>query len=129
MKAKPEVQEVYDRWMQRAHGHINAARVLVRAAEPATEDAACYHAHEAVATVVKAALTLHGIVAPRIHDLEHLHRMIPEKSRFPADPADLSWLSTYGIERWWEPDVAQAARALDIAETFFESASAWRRER
>jgi HEPN domain-containing protein len=125
MNVTIEVQEIFERWMQRANGHIAAARVLVRAAQPLTEDAACYHAHEAVVIVVKAALTMHGIVMPRIHDLEYLHRMIPEESRFPADAAALSWLSTYGIERWWDPDHAQASRALAIAEAFFDTALSW----
>jgi HEPN domain-containing protein len=115
MTATPETIEVVRRWIARADGHLAAARVLLRCAEENAFDAVCYHCHEAVATIVKAVLTLEGIVAPRIHDLEYLHRMIPQPSRFVADPGDLAWMSTYGIERWWDPDRAQAARAVAIA--------------
>jgi HEPN domain-containing protein len=124
MSPKPEVAEIVVRWLDRADAHIAAARVLVRSAEADTHDAACYHAHEAAATLIKAILTGHGIVAPRIHDLEFLHRLIPEPSRFDADPAALAWLSAYGIERWWEPDGVQARQALELVEVLRTSAGA-----
>ena len=117
MSVSLEVRDIFRRWIARADGHLEAARVLVREGGPATFDAACYHCHEAVATLFKAALTLHGVVMPRVHDLEYLHRLLPEEHRFAASASDLSWLSTYGIERWWEPDAAQARRALDVALT------------
>ena len=115
MNASAEALEIVRYWIQRAEGHIAAASVLVRCAEPHTFDAACYHSHEAVATFIKALLTLRGTVIPRHHDLVHLHRSIPEPLRFCADQTDLSWLSAYGIERYWEPDATEAEKALGIA--------------
>jgi HEPN domain-containing protein len=122
MTLGPEERDVCKRWFRRAEDHLEAARVLVRWGGDETSDAACYHSHEAVATFIKSALTLHGIVAPRIHDLDYLHRMIPESHRFDADPHDLAWLSVYGIERYWNPDRPQAEEALKIAAAIRDSA-------
>ena len=48
--------------------------------------------------------------------LEYLHRLIPQEDRFAADTNDMSWLSVYGIERWWESDEGQARQALQIVQ-------------
>jgi quinol monooxygenase YgiN len=74
--------------------------------------------------LIKAILTLHGIVMPRVHDLEFLYRLLPAAHRFSAAASDLAWLSTYGIERWWDPDAAQASRALDVATEIRAAAAA-----
>lgn len=101
--------------MRRAGGHLRASSILVRHGGPGTEGAACCHAHEAVANCIKALLTLRNIVAPRVRELEYLHRRIPAEGRFPADAGGLAWLSMFGFGRWREPDAGHAQRALAIA--------------
>jgi HEPN domain-containing protein len=122
MNPSPEERAISLRWFRRAEDHIAAARLLVRWGDDDTSDAACYHCHEAVATFIKSVLTLHGIVAPRIHDLDYLHRMIPKQHRFRADRHELAWLSVYGIERYWNPDSTEAATALAIVTAIRDTA-------
>jgi HEPN domain-containing protein len=110
-----EIAELARHWIRRADHHLVAAAVLVESNETGTEDAACYHAHEAVAICLKALHTISGIAAPRTHDLEFLNRLLPERRRLRVDSGELACLSTFGIERWWEPDAEQARRAVAFA--------------
>lgn len=112
---KPEVAELVHHWTGRADGHLISATALLECGKDGVWDAVCYHAHEAVAIYLKALQTMNNIPAPRTHDLEYLHRMLPESCRLEVDAGDLACLSTYGIERWWEPDPDQAKRAIHIA--------------
>jgi HEPN domain-containing protein len=115
MNVRPEVQEVVRWFVRRGDRHLDAAVILVNADGNNVADATCYHCIEAVDKYVKALLTLHNISAPRTHDLNYIHNLLPERSRLRIDGSDLIYLSTYGIERWWDPDHAQAVRALEIA--------------
>ena len=112
---KPEVAELVHHWTWRGDRHITAASALQECGRRGVWDAVCYHSHEAVAMYLKALHTLNGIAAPRTHDMEYLNRMLPECSRLDVDASELALLSTYGIERWWEPDVEQAQCALRFA--------------
>jgi HEPN domain-containing protein len=114
-QVRPEVIEVLQRFVSRGDRHLDAAVVLVRAGSDSVADAACYHCEEAVDKYIKAILTLHNIAAPRTHDLNYIHNLLPPESRLSLSAGDLIYLSTYGIERWWDPDHSQAARALEIA--------------
>jgi HEPN domain-containing protein len=118
-----EAEAVAGIFLKRAGDHLTAARVLIESGVPGTTDAACYHCVETVGTSIKALLTLRDIRMPRVHDLEWLHRLIPPDLRLDVPPADLAYLSTYGIDRWWEPDLPQAQRAYSIASRFLELAT------
>ena len=115
MNVRPEVAEIVQRFVRRGDGHLRAAVVLVEADGAGVADAACYHCEEAVDKYLKALLTLEGIFAPRTHDLNYIHNLLPENTRLFVDRSDLLYLSTYGIERWWDPDHDQAVRVLEIA--------------
>jgi HEPN domain-containing protein len=115
MNVRPEVREIVQWFVRRGDRHLDAAGILIAADGKNVADAACYHCIEAVDKYVKALLTLHDIAAPRTHDLNYIHNLLPEASRIEVDGGDLIYLSTYGIERWWDPDHDQAVRALDIA--------------
>ncbi|MBI1896117.1 MAG: HEPN domain-containing protein [Acidobacteria bacterium] len=112
------MSEAVGLWMARAENHLKTAAVLLEVQRPGTEDAACYHAHEAVAMYLKALLTWNGIQAARTHDLEYQHSLLRDGQRLAVAPQDLAYLSTYGIDRLWEPDWTQARRTLEIAESF-----------
>ena len=118
MSARPEVLEMTRRWIQRADRHLDAAVVLSRCEDLCVYDATCYHAEEAVRTYLTAMLTLYQIMEPRTHDLAHIHDLLPAEARVSIDPRDLAYMSTYGIERYWDPDRAQADRAVAIARDF-----------
>jgi HEPN domain-containing protein len=122
MSAENEAAAVARLFLKRAGDHLTAARVLIESGVDCTSDAACYHCVETVATSIRALLTLCDIRMPRVHDLEWLHRMLPAEFRLEIAPADLAYLSTYGIDRWWEPDCAQAERAYSIASESLELA-------
>ena len=115
MSARPEVDEIVRWFVRRGDGHLRAAKVLMQAETDNIADAACYHCIESVDKYLKALLTLNGIAAPRTHDLNYIHNLLPQDSKLPVDNSDLIYLSTYGIERWWDPDHEQATRALAIA--------------
>jgi HEPN domain-containing protein len=114
MNVRPEVKEVVRWFVRRGDRHLDAAVILARADGNNVADAACYHCIEATDKYLKALLTLNDIAAPRTHDLNYIHNLLPEVSRLHIDSSDLIYLSTYGIERWWDPDQAQAVRALEI---------------
>jgi HEPN domain-containing protein len=122
MSERPEVHEVVRWFVKRGDGHLDAASVLVAADGNKVADAACYHCVEAVDKYLKALLTLNEIAAPRTHDLNYIHQLLPQRSRLPISGSDLIYLSTYGIERWWDPDREQAVRALEIARSVRELA-------
>jgi HEPN domain-containing protein len=107
--------ELVHHWTKRADNHLVSGTALMECGRDGVWDAACYHAHEAVAIYLKALHTLCDIPAPRTHDLEYLNRILPESRRLQLNPEKLACLSTYGIERWWEPDLQQARHALDFA--------------
>lgn len=115
MNVRPEVHEIVHWFVRRGDRHLDAAAILVRTDGNNVADAACYHCIEAADKYLKALLTLNDIAAPRTHDLNYIHNLLPEASRLPIDGSDLIYLSTYGIERWWDPDHNQAVRALEIA--------------
>jgi HEPN domain-containing protein len=117
-----EAEAVAGIFLKRAGDHLTAARVLIESGVPGTTDAACYHCVEVVGTSIKALMTLCDVRMPRVHDLEWLHRKLPLEMRLDVPPADLAYLSTYGIDRWWEPDLRQAQRAYSIAGRFLELA-------
>lgn len=110
-------EEIVHWFVQRGDRHLYAADVLVTHDGEEAADAACYHAEEAVDKYLKALLTLHGIAAPRTHDLNYIHNLIPREHRLDITTSDLIFLSTYGIERWWDPDHEQARKALAVAQT------------
>ena len=116
MNVRPEVQEVVRWFVRRGDRHLDAAVSLAQSDGNSVADAACYHCIEAADKYLKALLTLNGIAAPRTHDLNYIHNLLPEAARLPIDGSDLIYLSTYGIERWWDPDHDQAVRALRIAQ-------------
>ena len=113
---KPEVVELVHHWTRRADHHLVSSTALVECGREEVWDAVCYHAHEAVAIYLKALHTLCEIPAPRTHDLEYLNRVLPEPCRLQLNLETLACLSTYGIERWWEPDAEMARHALDFAQ-------------
>jgi HEPN domain-containing protein len=114
MNVRSEVKEIVRWFVRRGDRHLDAAAILVHADGNNVADAACYHCIEATDKYLKALLTLNDIAAPRTHDLNYIHNLLPESSRFDIEGSDLIYLSTYGIERWWDPDQAQAFRALEI---------------
>jgi HEPN domain-containing protein len=112
---RPEALELVHHWTRRADNHLVSGEALMECSRDGVWDAVCYHAHEAVAIYLKALHTLCDIPAPRTHDLEFLNRILPETRRLQLDSEELACLSTYGIERWWEPDPGQARNALEFA--------------
>ena len=120
MELKSEVAEIVRHWLRRADNHMVAARILAQANDIRACDAACYHVHEAIAKYIHALLTMHGTHAARTHDLEYLFYTLPPEHQHLLDCSGLAFLSTYGIERYWDPDLDQVASALDIGTRFQE---------
>jgi hypothetical protein len=62
-------------------------------------DTVCFHCQQAVEKYLKALLTLLGIPAPRTHDLEVLHKLLPANSSLSVSVEALVELNPYGSAR------------------------------
>lgn len=121
MSADAETWEIVERWISKALLDVAAGQAVVEQTEAWT--VAAYCAEQAAERALKALLTLHGIHAPRTHDIEHLNALLPAGARVAVSARELAYLSTYGIDPWWEPDREQAERALEIAARVCDHAS------
>lgn len=109
------------RWLEKAdHDLITARQTL--ALQDGPTDTPCFHAQQAAEKALKAVLTCHQVVFPKIHDLMRLLDM--SVLLFPALDAyreSLSELSDYAIDvrypgDWFEPSRNDAKTALSVAE-------------
>lgn len=109
------------RWLEKAdHDLITARQTL--ALQDGPTDTPCFHAQQAAEKALKAMLTYHQVVFPKIHDLMRLLDMsIPLFPALDACREPLTELSDYAIEvrypdDWFEPTRDDAKTALSVAE-------------
>ncbi len=122
MSVRPEVAEMIRRWLARGDRGLLAAARLSAAGGP--WDCAGYFCEQAAENYLKALLTYRGVQAPMVHDIGYYHDALPSEHRLSVPRADFDYLSTYGIDPWWEPDGAQIERALAIARAVGEKVRA-----
>lgn len=114
MSVRPEVAEIVSRWMRKGDNDLRAMERLLASGEGCPYDIVCYHAEQAAERYLKALLTALGVAAPLVHDVEFYHNALPPDRRTALPASDLNYLSTYGIDPWWDPDAPQARRAIEI---------------
>ena len=92
-----EIGEAVRQWRSKAASDWTAVEILL-ASERCPADAVCFHCQQFVEKLLKALLTLHGIEAPRTHDLRRLVQLAepfaPEPSRL-CGPVDE--LTAHGV--------------------------------
>ncbi len=118
-----EVREVVAQWVARAEVDWRSAQALA-SQEPPLPESVCFHCQQYVEKLLKALLTLHGVEAPRTHDLRRLVELASELVPGLAalcDEADL--LSEHAVatrypEDWRPVEPAEAHRMMALAERF-----------
>lgn len=109
-------------WLEKAeHDLITGKQTLLLPDGPT--DTVCFHAQQATEKALKAALTFHGVVFPKIHDLVRLldltAKLIPGITEYAGVLAGMSVYSV-GVrypDDWFEPSRADATKALGVAES------------
>ena len=129
MSVPPEVLEIVQQWVDKAEHDFEAARRILAVEEGCPYDTACFHCQQVVEKYLKALLTLAGIHAPRTHNLELLHNLLPVHYRLPVTDAELSSLNPYAVEvryadDWHGPTRQEALSALSLARAVREAARA-----
>ncbi|MBI5685273.1 MAG: HEPN domain-containing protein [Verrucomicrobia bacterium] len=107
-------------WLRKAENDLKNIRASLQSCDPAW-DTVCYHAQQAAEKMLKAFLVAHGVLPPRVHDLEELLSLCkdfdPSLDEFAGD---CGLLTDYGVEVRYpdvtEPDEPEARLAVTAAE-------------
>lgn len=99
-----ETREAVRQWRKKAQSDWTTVGILTTS-ERCPADIACFHCQQFVEKMLKAILTLHGIEAPKTHDLRRLIQLAepfaPELSRL-SDASDK--LTVHGVETRYPGD-------------------------
>jgi len=118
-------REVVRQWRAKAESDWTAVEIL-RRNEACPADTVCFHCQQFVEKLLKGLLTLHGVEAPRTHDLRRLIQLAepfaPELSRL-SDAADT--LTSHGVETrypddWLKIEPAEMNTMVELAKQFGE---------
>jgi len=118
-----DVREAVRRWLKRAESDWTALTIL-RDHPDAPQETICFHCQQYVEKLLKAFLTLHGIEAPKTHDLRRLIQLAAPKAAELSellDPADL--LTDHAVESrypddWREIESEETEEMISLAERF-----------
>jgi HEPN domain-containing protein/predicted nucleotidyltransferase len=83
-------------WIARARGDFTAMEILF-SHMPRVDDAAVFHAHQGVETMLKAVLVSRHVPPPRTHDLTTLFAALPNELRSDARVEE----ACIGLQRLW----------------------------
>lgn len=101
---KDDTAEAVRQWRTKAESDWQTVEILM-ASDRRPADVVCFHCQQFVEKLLKALLTLHGIEAPRTHDIRRLiclaEGFAPELSPF-AEPSDT--LTVHGVETRYPGD-------------------------
>jgi HEPN domain-containing protein len=118
-----ETQEAVRQWLARARADWDTVQVLTGHADSPRESIA-FHCQQYVEKLLKAFLTMHGIEAPRTHDVRRLVQLAlfaaPELSGLQG-PADL--LTEYAVamrypDEWREIEPEEVQQVVAVAKQF-----------
>ena len=121
-----ETREAVRQWLARAGVDWKTVEVLSEHADGPRESIA-YHCQQYVEKLLKAILTMHGIEAPRTHDVRRLVQLAmstaPELAGLEGS-ADL--LTEYAVairypDEWREIDEEEVRKAVAVATTFADA--------
>lgn len=118
-----DVRDVVAQWVARAEVDWRSAQALARE-DPPVAESVCFHCQQYVEKLLKACLTLHGIEAPRTHDLRRLvdlaSGVAPELAdlRDPADQLTEHAVATRYPQDWRQVQPQEAEEMMALASRF-----------
>lgn len=119
MSAESDRAAVARQWLQKAGNDLTTAAHTLTLGDDCPFDTVCFHAQQCVEKCVKAALVLHGLDFPRIHDLGVLVAHLPAGVELPISAEEQEVLTDFAtVTRYpgeWDPigeDEARAAVAV-----------------
>lgn len=120
-----DTREAVRQWMAKAQSDWTAVTILAMNVE-CPRDVVCFHCQQYVEKLVKALLTLHGIEAPKTHDLRRLTQLTVSFAPELGGIADLAdQLSYHGVETrypddWREIGIDEMNEMIALAKRFAE---------
>ncbi len=121
MSDPDDVRLVADRWLRRAVDDLEAAKLVLQAADRIGPWVGTFHAQQAAEKAMKALLVRDQVPFPKTHDLERLHGLLPANAGLPA-VTELAALSGFAVDSRYpdvglgrEPDREDALGAVDVA--------------
>jgi HEPN domain-containing protein len=120
-----KIREAVRQWREKAQNDWQTVEILT-ASEQCPADVVCFHCQQFAEKLLKGVLTLHGIEAPKTHDLRRLIHLtepfVPELSRL-NDASDK--LTFYGVETrypgdWIQVTTSEMKEAVELAKQFGE---------
>ncbi len=118
-----DVRDAVRQWVAKAQSDWDTVEIL-SSHDRCPRDTVCFHCQQYVEKLLKGLLTLHGIEAPRTHNLRRLIQLaqplVPELSAL-IDPSDA--LTAHGVatrypDDWGEIDADQMNDAIALAARF-----------
>lgn len=124
MTVPPDPREAVSRWLRFASEDLADASALL-SLHDRTPRNICTQAQQSAEKALKSVLIYAGIRFPKVHDLEHLVRLIPEGWEAKSSAWDLEWLSTWSGQGRYpgdlpEGDRSDAERAVHLAEDILD---------
>ena len=116
-------REAVQQWRAKAESDWTAVEILT-SSKRCPADAVCFHCQQFVEKLLKGLLTLHGVEAPKTHDLRRLIQLaeplVPELSPL-SDAAD--FLSSHGVatrypDDWRHIEPAEMKEMIELAGKF-----------
>jgi HEPN domain-containing protein len=99
-----ETREAVRQWRAKAESDWTAVEILLRS-DRCPADTVCFHCQQYVEKLLKALLTLHGVEAPKTHDLRRLIQLaepyVPQLGDL-TDRADA--LTAHGVQTRYPDD-------------------------
>lgn len=117
--------ETVDEWIRKADGDYRVAVRESEVADGAAHDAVCFHAHQCIEKLMKAALLMYNADPPRTHNLMHLDEMLHVLCpAWQSTQNDVEFLTRTGIAfrypgEWATP--SHATKAMSICDRLRES--------
>lgn len=119
------IREAVQQWLAKAQSDWTTVEILLRS-DSCPADSVCFHCQQYVEKLLKAFLTIHGLEAPKTHDLRRLVQLA-----FPHEPAlkDLmdssDTLTAYGVatrypDDYRQIDLEEMNKVAGIAKKFAE---------
>jgi HEPN domain-containing protein len=120
MHAGRDVIAVVREWVAKAENDLTNAVHTLKLGPDCPTDTVCFHAQQCVGKYMKAALVLNGISFPRIHNIEELIALMPERARPDITAEDQERLTDFAtVSRYpgtYDPiTLAEARRVVNVA--------------
>jgi len=98
------VREAVAQWKAKAKSDWNAVKILLESAK-GPKEVICFHCQQYVEKLLKSLLTLHGVEAPKTHDIRRLIQLAEPHAPELSDLADRAdQLTSHGVQSRYPDD-------------------------